>query len=283
MNRKPIIIGIGELLWDMLPTGKKVGGAPVNFAYHAAKSGAESYAISAVGDDELGREILDKIAGIDIHTIIEKVHYPTGVVQVKLKDGIPDYTIIENVAWDFIPLTDRMVELAKKADAICFGTLAQRSEASRSTIQTLVSQTAENAYRVLDINLRQQYYNKELIEESIKCCNILKINDEELIIVKRLFSFPESDETESCLRLIKTFDLKMAILTAGADYSLIITPEKVSRIKTPKVAVADTVGAGDSFTGAFIAALLMGKSLEESHQIAVERAAHVCTQEGAWV
>ena len=283
MKRKPVIIGIGELLWDMLPTGKKAGGAPVNFAYHASVSGAESYAISAVGNDLPGDEILHEIEKIGIHHLVERVNYPTSTVQVALKEGIPYYTIIENVAWDHIPLREAMKVLAAKADAICFGTLAQRSDESKNTIQTMLSLVPVSAYRIFDINLRQHFFSKELILESLNRCNVFKINEEELAIVKKMFSICEPDEKESCKWFVDTFNLKFMILTAGADYSLIVTPETDSCIQTPHVKVVDTVGAGDSFTGAFIAAILDGKSFKEAHQSAVNRAAFVCTKAGAWV
>lgn len=283
MKSKPIIIGIGELLWDMLLSGKKAGGAPINFVYHASKLGADAYAISAVGNDEPGDEIMKEIGRIGINHIIAHVDYPTGTVLVDLKDGIPDYTIIENVAWDHIPLNDSMKALAEKADAICFGTLAQRSEVSRNTIQTILSLVPEQAYRIYDINLRQHFFTKEIITESLKHCNILKINEEEFLVLKQLFDIHDLNEMESCRWFVETFKLRYMILTAGADYSLIYTPDTVSYIKTPIVEVVDTVGAGDSFTGAFIAAILDGKTLEKAHQSAVERSAFVCTESGAWV
>lgn len=283
MKKKPIIIGIGELLWDVLPTGKKAGGAPINFAYHASRLGAESYAISAVGKDPLGDEIMQEIENIGINYIIEKVDYPTGTVLVELKKGIPDYTIIEGVAWDHIPLTEPMKELAKRTDVICFGTLAQRAQTSRETILTILSFIPEESYRILDINIRQHYYSKEIIVASLRNCNVFKINDDELLLLKELFNKSELDDKGLCRWFVKEFNLKFMILTAGADYSTIFTPETQSRIKTPKVKVADTVGAGDSFTGAFISSILDGKPLTKAHQEAVDRAAFVCTKNGAWV
>ncbi len=283
MNKKPVIIGIGELLWDMLPSGKKVGGAPINFAYHAARSGAESYAISAIGNDLLGNEILQEINRVGINHIIEKVNYPTGTVLVELNDGIPNYTIIESVAWNFIPLTEPMRKLAQKADAICFGTLAQRSEVSRNTIRTILSLVSKQAYRILDINIRQHYYSKKIITDSLRSCNVFKINDDELNLLKAMYEKQHLADEEVCRWFLKEFNLKFLILTAGADYSSIFTPDNSSYIKTPKVKVVDTVGAGDSFTGAFISSIIDGKSLFQAHQTAVDRAAYVCTQAGAWV
>jgi fructokinase len=199
MKRQPVVIGIGELLWDMLPTGKKVGGAPVNFAYHASRMGAAGYAISAVGFDQLGDELLREIDKAGINTIIERVDYPTGTVQVELNDGMPDYTINEGVAWDHIPLTWAMEQLVAKADAVCFGTLAQRSEISRKTIMRLLSSAPADAYRILDINIRRDYYSKELVTDSLRSCNVLKINDEELMLLKRLYG-KEQDTDEALSR-----------------------------------------------------------------------------------
>ena len=283
MKQKTIIIGIGELLWDILPTGKKAGGAPVNFAYHASREGVESYAISAIGNDILGDEIMREIDKIDINRVIERVNYPTGTVLVELNDGIPNYSITEGVAWDYIPLTEPMKELARKAHAVCFGTLAQRSQVSRNTIQTILSLTSEQAYRILDINIRQHYYSKEIITNSLRSCNVFKINDEELLLLKELYEKQHLSDDDICMWLLKEFNLRFIILTAGADYSIIFSPETSSRIKTPKVKVVDTVGAGDSFTGAFIASIIDGKPLSEAHQAAVDRAAFVCSRAGAWV
>lgn len=283
IKEKPIIIGIGEFLWDMLPTGKKAGGAPVNFVYHALRMGAESYAISAVGNDLLGDEIMKELDEIGIEYVIERVDIPTGTVVVSLKDGIPDYEIIENVAWDYIPMTNQIEDLARKADAICFGTLAQRSKKSRKTIQSVLSIAPKETYKVFDINIRQNFYTKEIITASLNACNVLKMNDEELVLLKELFDNSENDENIVCNWFIKEFNLRFLILTAGSNYSKIFTPKTCSHIKTPTVEVVDTVGAGDSFTGAFITSVLNGRSLSESHQEAVRRAAFVCTRNGAWV
>ena len=283
MNKKPLIIGIGELLWDVLPTGKKAGGAPVNFAYHASRFGGEAYAISAVGNDPLGAEIIEEIDRIGIGYVIERVDYPTGTVIVELRDGIPNYTIIEGVAWDHIPLTEEMKQLAERADAVCFGTLAQRSEESRITIQRLLSHVPEEALRVYDINLRQHYYTRELIVASLRHCNVFKINDEELELLRGLFDLEGDTMHDFCRRFVKLYNLRYLILTAGANYSAVFTIDEESFIDTPRVEVVDTVGAGDSFTGAFIASILTGHPLAEAHRIAVDHAAYVCTQAGAWV
>ena len=280
-TKKPIVVGIGELLWDVFPTGKRAGGAPINFVYHATQLGAEGYAISAVGKDSLGKEILQVLKENNIANYVESVDYPTGTVQVKLADGIPSYTIIENVAWDHIPLTKTASDLVKQADAVCYGTLALRNSDSRKTVETLLSQTPKEALRFFDINLRQHYYSKELIEELLKEANIFKINDEEIQVLSKMFNLAGKEDT-----LVKYFmdiyKLRYLILTAGEKYSTIYSQTEKSYIETPKVKVADTVGAGDSFSGAFVQGLLSGKTLKEAHRQAVEISAFVCTQTGAW-
>lgn len=280
-RRNPIVVGIGELLWDLLPTGKKAGGAPINFVYHASRLGGEGYAISAVGDDKYGEEILEELDKNHIQYLVEKVPYPTGTVQVKLENGIPEYVITERVAWDHLSPTADAIDLAEKADAICFGSLAQRSKQSRETIQAILSFAPESAYRLFDINMRQHYYSKELIEESLYLANALKVNDEELEILKGMFELSGTEE-ELARWFLEKYNLRLFVLTAGAHYSAIYTKEEYSILPTPKVEVKDTVGAGDSFSGALIISLLKGKSLKEAHKTAVETAAFVCSHEGAW-
>ncbi len=203
-------------------------------------------------------------------------------MEVKLNQGIPSYTITEEVAWDYIPFTSSTEEVAREVEAVCFGTLAQRSSTSRETIRKFLSLTPKESFRVLDINLRAPFYSVGIIEESVKECNILKLNDEELEILKEILPIQAVDETEACKWLINTYNLKYLILTAGADYSMIFSPEAISFLETPRVDVVDTVGAGDSFTAAFITSLLKGAAMEEAHNKAVERAAAVCTVAGAW-
>lgn len=279
---KPIVIGIGELLWDMLPGGRRAGGAPVNFAYHASCLGAEGYAISAVGKDEDGAEIIRELERNGVNYCVPEVDFQTGYVPVTLKNGIPTYTITENVAWDHIPFTEEAEELVRQADAICFGTLAQRCETSRSTINKLLDLTPTDALRIFDINIRQHYYTKEVIESSLRKASIFKINDEELVILRGLFAL-EDDNDKACRSLLATYNLSHLILTAGSEYSSVYTKDQVSTIPTPRVQVVDTVGAGDSFTGAFVYSLLTGKNIREAHEQAVKTAAFVCTQAGAWV
>ena len=283
-TKRNLVVGIGEALWDILPEGKKLGGAPANFAYHVSQFGLDSMVVSAVGSDKLGKEILDNLSEKKLNMLIEKVQYPTGIVQVEVdNNGIPCYDIIENVAWDNIPFTDKLKSIAEKTTAVCFGSLAQRNVVSRETINTYLSLIPDKKgiYKIFDINLRQGFYTKEILCRSMEQCNILKINDEELVTVSRLFGYPGIDLQDKCWILLAKYNLKMLILTCGVNGSYVFTPGNVSFVETPKVEVADTVGAGDSFTAAFISALLMKKSVREAHQLAVNVSAFVCTQNGA--
>ena len=278
-----IIVGMGEVLWDVLPEGKKIGGAPANFAYHISQFGLDSCVVSAVGDDKLGYEILDNFDKKKLNYLIEKVPYPTGTVQVELDEtGIPCYEIKEGVAWDNIPYTPALEELAKKTRAVCFGSLAQRSIVSRETINYFldVMPDGEGQYKIFDINLRQGFYTKDTLCNSMQRCNVLKINDEELITVSRMFGYPDIDFQDKCWILLAKYNLKMLILTCGVNGSYVFTPGNISFVETPKVDVADTVGAGDSFTATFITGILKGKDVSEVHKHAVEVSAYVCTQNG---
>lgn len=279
-----VIVGMGEVLWDMLPEGKKIGGAPANFAYHVSQYGFDGYVVSAVGDDKLGNEILESFNNRRLNYLIQRVPYPTGTVQIELDEaGIPCYEIKENVAWDNIPFTVDLEKLAKKTRAVYFGSLAQRNTVSRETINRFldVMSDAAGQYRVFDVNLRQGFYDKEILCNSMKRCNILKINDEELIAVSRMFEYPGIDLEDKCRALLSEYGLEILILTCGVNGSYVFTRENVSFVNTPKIEVADTVGAGDSFTATFISAILKGKSIREAHELAVEVSAYVCTQNGA--
>lgn len=275
---------MGEALWDVLPEGKKIGGAPANFAYHVSQFGLPSCVVSAVGDDDLGREIIENFTAKGLKQLIADVPYPTGTVQVEIdQSGVPQYEIKENVAWGNIPYTERLESLAERTTAVCFGSLAQRNVVSRNTINRfldVVSRNEENLI-VFDVNLRQGFYNKEILCNSMKRCNILKINDEELVTVSRMFGYPGIDLQDKCWILLGKYNLKMLILTCGINGSYVFTPGNVSFQPTPKVEVADTVGAGDSFTAAFISSVLKGKSVSEAHSLAVRTSAFVCTEKGA--
>ena len=279
-----IIVGMGEALWDVLPEGKKIGGAPANFAYHVSQFGFDSRVGSAVGNDDLGDEILKVFKEKQLKHQLQTVNYPTGTVQVTLDDnGIPCYDIKEGVAWDNIPFTDDLKRLALSTRAVCFGSLAQRNEVSRTSINRFLDTMpdGEGQLKIFDINLRQGFFTKDIIRDSCQRCNVLKINDEELVAISRLFGYPGIDLQDKCWILLAKYNLKMLILTCGTNGSYVFTPGVVSFQETPKVPVADTVGAGDSFTATFTAALLKGKSVPEAHKLAVEVSAYVCTQSGA--
>ena len=279
-----IVVGMGEALWDVLPEGKKIGGAPANFAYHVSQFGLPSCVVSAIGDDALGKEIIENFTSKGLDQLIAEVPYPTGTVQVEIdQTGIPLYDIKENVAWDNIPYTEHLDALAKRTKAVCFGSLTQRNVVSRETINHFLDTMPkdDDSLIVFDVNLRQGFYNKEILCKSMQNCNILKINDEELITVSRMFGYPGIDLQDKCWILLGKYNLKMLILTCGINGSYVFTPGNVSFQPTPKVEVADTVGAGDSFTAAFIASILKGKSVTEAHTIAVKTSAFVCTQKGA--
>lgn len=281
MSQHPLIVGIGELLWDRLPSGKRVGGAPANVVYHASCLGAEGYAVSAVGKDKLGDELLEAISETTLHTAIERVDYPTGSVHVTLNYGIPEYNIVENVAWDYIPLTDNALTLVKKADAICYGTLASRNDVSHNTIITLLKHANPSSLRLFDVNLRAAYYSKQLITELINYANIFKVNSDEAVVLKSMLDVDISDD-DLCRMFLEKHNLKYLIYTNSSLSSSIYTADAVSTLKTPPVRVNDTIGAGDAFSGAFVYYTLSGLSLEDAHHMAVNISAFVCTQSGAW-
>lgn len=286
MSNKPqkddLVVGFGEVLWDMLPDGKKLGGAPSNFAFHADQCGLESCTVSAIGDDELGKEIVDQLDAKHLNYVLEKVDYPTGTVQVSVEDGIPSYEIREGVAWDNIPMTSALQDVAKKTRALCFGTLSQRSVVSRQCLHDFIEAMPKDEERLIicDANLRQNFYSKEILDESMKLCNVLKINDEELVTLSRIFGYPGIDLEDKCWILLGKYNLKMLILTCGINGSYIFTPGHVSFMPTPTVNVVDTVGAGDAFSAVLISSLLRGCSIKEAHHNAITASAFVCTNSG---
>ena len=288
------VVGIGEALWDHFVQEDiyKLGGAPANFAYHAGQFGLDSYVISAIGDDKLGHGIVENFDKVGLKHILPIVDYPTGEVLVTKENGQPSYEICLGAAWDNIPLTNNMLEVAHQAQAACFGSLAQRSQTSRETIQAFLDAMPADALRVFDINLRQSWYTAKVIVESLQQANVFKINDEELdVVATMLLGEPtvpgkliaeDPDKTRRiCRELIARYELDMLILTCGAIGSYVFTASKESYVATPKVQVADTVGAGDSFTATFVAQLLLGKTIREAHEKAVAVSAYVCTQRGA--
>ncbi len=279
---KQYVVGLGEVLWDVLPEGKKLGGAPANFAYHAGQFGLDTLAVSALGEDALAEETIQALRENGLHYLLPRVAFPTGTVQVTLSgDGIPAYEIKENVAWDNIPYTPEIADVARQCRAVCFGSLAQRSAVSWATIRQFLDDTPADCLKIFDINLRQQFYNKEVIEQSLQRCNILKINDEELVVIKRMYGYDDLDMRDICEKMLAAYHLKMLVLTCGTNGSYVFAPGITSFQETPRVTVADTVGAGDSFTGSFCAAILNGKPIEKAHRTAVTVSAFVCTQNGA--
>ena len=279
-----LVVGLGEVLWDVLPEGKKLGGAPANFAYHAGQflGSDNTIAISALGEDRLSDETIEALRSHGLNDLLPRVPYPTGTVQVSLDEqGIPTYDIKENVAWDNIPFDKDIEQIARSCRAVCFGSLAQRNVVSRETIHRFLDATPADCLKIFDINLRQQFYTKEIIKESLQRCNILKINDEELVLIGRMFGYPGLDIENKCWLILGKYNLDMLVLTCGTNGSYVFTPGQMSFQETPKVQVADTVGAGDSFTGSFCAAILSGKPVTEAHKLAVEVSAFVCTQNGA--
>ena len=284
MNQEKTVVGIGEALWDVLPEGKKIGGAPANFAYHVSQLGLPGCVVSAVGEDALGSEILANLSAKGLCTHIATVPYPTGTVQVEIDQvGVPQYVIREGVAWDNIPFTADLKSLAQRTTAVCFGSLAQRSSVSRATINRFIDEMPKekDTLIVFDVNLRQGFFTKEILDQSMKKCNVLKINDEELIVISRLLGYPGTDLRSTCRDLLNRYHLRMLILTCGVNGSHIFTPGDISYQATPEVEVVDTVGAGDSFTAAFVASIISGMSVSEAHRRAVEVSAYVCTQAGA--
>ena len=248
MNK--VIVGLGEALWDCLPDGSKLGGAPADEKH--------------------------------LKYVMPRVDYPTGTVQVELdEEGIPTYDIKQNVAWDNIPFTPEIENVAKHCGCVCFGSLAQRNKISRDTIHRFIDTTPMSCLKIFDINLRQNFYTKEIIQESLKACDILKINDEELVTIGRLFGYPGLDIENKCYLILGKYNLKMLVLTCGTNGSYVFAPGVKSYQPTPKVEVDDTVGAGDSFTGSFASAILAGMPIKEAHKLAVEVSAFVCTQPGA--
>ena len=281
---KRFVVGLGEVLWDVLPEGKKLGGAPANFAYHAGQflGMDNTIAVSALGEDPLAEETVKALKEHELNYLLPHVSYPTGTVQVTLDgQGIPSYEIKENVAWDNIPFNDDIAAIARNCRAVCFGSLAQRNSVSRTTIRQFLDTAPADCLKIFDINLRQHFYTKEIIQDSIRQSNILKINDEEMELVGQMFGYPTLTMEDKCRFIMNKYKLDILVLTCGTNGSYVFTPGNVSFLETPKVQVADTVGAGDSFTGSFVASILKGKTVAEAHSIAVQVSAYVCTQNGA--
>jgi fructokinase len=277
------IVGIGEVLWDLLPAGPQLGGAPANFAYHAHSLGAYACVVTRVGDDEFGGEILRRLGeqGIANGTVQVDEVAPTGTVTVELSDkGIPTYIIHPNVAWDHLAVTASALKAIREADAICFGSLAQRGEISRAAIQRLVAAAPAAALRVFDVNLRQNYFSGAVIEQSLRLANVLKLNEDELPILAGLFNLAGSTR-QQIKRLAQQFSLHLVALTRGPAGSLLFKAGQWSDCPSVPIKIVDTVGAGDSFTAALVLGLLQKKELNEVNALADEVARYVCSRTGA--
>ena len=279
------VIGIGELLWDCFPSFRRMGGAPANFAFHAAQFGRNAMLISALGSDEDGEQLTKELKKHKLNHHIAKVNLPTGIVNIDTSvKNDPKYTINTAVAWSAIPYTEELAKISKNCCAVCFGTLAQYGETSRETIRKFLNATPQGCYKVYDINLRSNsginYFNNEIIKSSILLCNVLKVNIEELEYLCRLFDIDHNKDvkTSSKALLDKYRNIDILIVTMGTDGSWVFKGDESSFLPTPKVKVTDVVGAGDSFTGAFIGSILNGKTIKDAHRIAVNVSAYVCTQ-----
>lgn len=281
--KKFTIVGIGEILWDEFPDGKMLGGAPANFAFHAGQLGAKSIVISRVGNDTSGNEIKSILKQKNILSIFQTdPAHPTGRVSVKTdKNGSPEYIIHENCAWDFISNLSEADHLKNRIDAICYGSLSQRNNVSAFSIQKYITSIHKKCLKIFDINLRQKYYTPQNISKLLDMANILKLNQEELDIISKMFL--SSNEESMCLKELKSmFSLDFIILTKGEDGSLIFkNDDEKSVYKNNPVNVKDSVGAGDSYTAAAAIGFLNGYSLDKTNKIASSIAAYVCTQKGA--
>jgi fructokinase len=277
------IIGIGEVLWDLLPAGRQLGGAPANFAYHARELGARAGLVTRLGRDALGQEIqrhLEKL-GLPADLLQVDETAPTGTVTVELGgEGVPNFTIHEHVAWDHLQLTEASLAAARSADALCFGSLAQRTEPSRGTIQHLLRQSTPAALRIFDINLRQRFHSRSVIEASLQLANVLKLNDAELPVLATLFDL-QGDPQLQVAALAQRFDLRVVALTLGPQGSLLYQAGRWSKCGTQPVRVTDTVGAGDAFTAALAMGLLQRMDLDAINFAANEVARYVCSCTGA--
>jgi len=278
------VVGIGELLWYTLPEGRQLGGAPANFAYHAKALCGSGVPVSCVGSDELGSDATTLLHrhGLPSDYIFIDDEHATGTVSISLDDaGVPNYTIHENVAWDFVPETPALLELAQKADAICFGSLAQRSPMTRKTITMFLDGTRADCLKVFDINLRQDYFNEAIIQSSLNRADVLKLNDNELRVLQAMLNLA-GEESEALQQLLDLFSLQNIALTKGDRGALMITrEEEVFQGGLALQGIADTVGAGDAFTAAMTVGLLHGHGLSRICSEANQLASYVCSQHGA--
>ncbi|MDR1960002.1 MAG: carbohydrate kinase [Planctomycetaceae bacterium] len=278
------IASLGEVLWDMLPTGKKVGGAPGNFAYHCRKFGADAVMISRVGDDLSGHELLAfyRSCGLPTGLISIDPYHQTGAVDVTFsQNGCMEYCFREDVAWDHFTADEKSLALIRESDVICFGTLAGRTRKSARELQKLILAASPKTVRLFDVNLRAPHYEKATILELLGLTGILKLNDEELPVLCRMPGCTETDGEIQAAWLREKYQLPLLILTCGKKGSLLVTKHEASRYQSVPVTVADTVGAGDAFTAAALTGFLRGEPLDRIHRSASKLAAFVCTQQGA--
>jgi fructokinase len=283
MLNAPLIVGLGEVLWDIFSEGEKFGGAPANFACHAAGLGGNVQMVSGLGTDSLGDRGVESLTTHLVGTgyIQRDPDRPTGTVHVTVDEyGIADYLFADNTAWDHLRWNDRLAQLAAALDVVCFGTLGQRNNQSRDTIQQFINSTSDEAIRLFDINLRPPFFTQQIIEQSLELANALKLNDDELPIVATLCG--ANGSTIRQLQKIQShYGLKFIALTRGADGAVLIRGDEVSEFAGVATEVKDTVGAGDSFTAAMLLKLLAGVGLQETNEFACRIAAYVCSQAGA--
>jgi fructokinase len=281
---KKKVVGLGEVLWDLLPERTCLGGAPANFAYITTLMGDHGIVASRVGEDSRGLEALRRMEelGLDIDHVQTDRERPTGTVRVELDGkGIARFDIAHPVAWDSLEWNLNWQHLAEKADAVCFGSLAQRTDASRGTIRHFLRATSPGTVKVFDVNLRQSYYSQEVLAESMRLADIVKLNDEELPIIMRLGEFPHKDELLSARVLLNAYDLKLVCITRGGNGSLLVQGGDTSEHPGFRVRVVDTVGSGDAFTAGLLHEYLHGASLGLMNEVANLVGAWVASEVGA--
>jgi len=279
---KHVVVGIGELLWDFLPSGKQLGGAPANFAYITSLLGDRGIVASRSGDDPLGAEALQRLRQLGVTTeFVQKDNpHPTGTVKIELDNGQPRFEILQPVAWDFLEWTPTWKRLASETHAVCFGSLAQRSARSRITIRRFLRATRPDAVRIFDVNLRQDFYSKEVLEESLKLATIVKLNHEELPVVTSLLALESQSMRESARHLLASFHLKLVCITRGSSGSILISAGEFCEHAGFKVKIADAIGAGDAFTAALVHGYLSKQPLREINEKANRVGAWVASQHG---
>ncbi|HHF42117.1 MAG TPA: carbohydrate kinase [Candidatus Aminicenantes bacterium] len=279
-----VLVGIGEILWDMLPEGPRLGGAPANFAYYAQALGEKGIIVSRIGADEAGEKIITQLRfhGLESKYISIEDKHPTGKVTVNLdSQGKPQFEIHRDCAWDYLEITPELRELATQADAVCYGSLAQRAPVARQSIREFISHTRSDCLRIFDVNLRPPFYALEDINWLLKRSQVLKLNDEELRILAELFQI-DNQERLITEFFFSTYPIELMVLTRGERGSSLYTRERTSNFSALPVRVVDTVGAGDAFTAAVAVGLLHQEDLDKINETANRLAAYVCTQPGAW-